>query len=85
MRFIERALLVLRQEFPRQTLVFKYLQPETPREFLAQNDTLRRCCKVRYYRRPLLILDERDLMDSLRKKSNKSRINRLKALGEMTF
>jgi hypothetical protein len=40
---------------------------------------------VRRYRRPLLVLDEKSLTESLRKKSTKSRINRLKALGEMTF
>jgi len=83
--FITRVLLVLRQEFPRQTLVFKYLPPELPLDFLTQNITLKRYCKVRRYRRPLLVLDERDLMGSLRKKSNKSRINRFKALGKMTF
>lgn len=83
--FITKALLAFRQEFPRQTLVFKYLPPESPLDFLAHNNTLKRYCEVGRYRDPLLVLDERHLTESLRKKSNKSRIKRLRALGEVTF
>jgi CelD/BcsL family acetyltransferase involved in cellulose biosynthesis len=83
--FIAQALLLIRKEFPGKTLAFHFLPPEAPLDFLAQNDFLKSCCTVRRYRRPLLVLDERNLTESLRKKSTKSRINRLKALGEMTF
>jgi CelD/BcsL family acetyltransferase involved in cellulose biosynthesis len=83
--FITQALILLREKFHRQPLLFKYIPPETPLDFLTQNSTLKRYCKVRRLRRPLLILNENELTDSFRKKGNKSRINRLKALGKIAF
>lgn len=84
--FITRALLLIRREFPGKTLVFKYLPAETPLGFLSRNPTLKRYCAVRRFRRPLLRLNEADLTRSFRKKSNKSRVNRLKSLlGAVSF
>jgi CelD/BcsL family acetyltransferase involved in cellulose biosynthesis len=84
-RFITCALLLIRQEFPGDALTFTYLSPQTPLEFLSENPILRRFCKLQRYSRPLLFLNEKELAASLRKKSNKSRMNRLKALGEIVF
>ena len=83
--FITQALLAIRHAFPRRTLVLEYLPPETPLDFLAANKTLMRCCRVKRCRCPLLVLDERELANSLGKKRYRTRINQLKALGEMTF
>ena len=83
--FITQALLAIRQAYPGQTLAFEYLPPETPLDFLAANKTLMRHCRVKHCRCPLLVLDERELANSLGKKRYRTRINQLKALGEMTF
>ena len=83
--FITKALLLVRQTYPGRTLTFMYLPPMTPLDFLSKDMVLKTFCKVRSYSRPLLILNEAALKQSLRKKSNKSRINRLRALGEINF
>ncbi len=84
-QFIVRALQSLRRALPAQTLQFKYLPPNTPLEAVLQDKRLRGRCSVRSYKRPLLTLAGQEIAESLRKTNTKSKINRLRKLGELKF
>ncbi len=84
--FIEHAIEKLHQNFPDQTLIFRYLPPSTPVAWLNPEHPQGQCCMLEMHERPLMMVgDGSDLAASLRKKSNKSRLNRLKRCGEMRF
>ncbi len=83
--FIIKALRLIRDEFPGQTLAFGYLPPKTPLDFLRRDRGLSSYFKVRRCRRPLVFLSEERQSEYLAKKSNKSRLNRLKKLGPLSF
>lgn len=84
--FIESAITVLHQNFPPQPLVFTYLPPGSPVDWVAPEQRYGDQCVLDVHRRPLMqIGDGSACTESLRKKSNKSRLNRLKRLGELRF
>ncbi|HEX4947829.1 MAG TPA: GNAT family N-acetyltransferase [Blastocatellia bacterium] len=84
--FIVAAIASLRTNFPTQSLLFKYLPPNTPLAWLT-SALLPDChLDLQPRVRPLMRLgDGSHLTESLRKKSNKSRLNRLRQQGEPRF
>ena len=84
--FIEAAIAWVRERFPRPALVFRYVPPGAPLAWTEAGHPLGGLCKITAHRRPLMRLgDGSDVAASLRKKSNKSRLNRLARLGELRF
>jgi CelD/BcsL family acetyltransferase involved in cellulose biosynthesis len=84
--FIEAAMDLLSVRFPRLTLKFEYLPPLAPRQWLKDGRPWAQTSILAPFSRPLMILgDGAHLQKSLRKSSNKSRLNRLKRLGEVRF
>lgn len=84
--FIEGAMAELRHVLPRTTLVFHYLPPMAPFAWAQHGAHWRKVCQLRPFRRPLMKVDDPARIDeSLAKKSNKSRLNRLRKLGELSF
>jgi CelD/BcsL family acetyltransferase involved in cellulose biosynthesis/RimJ/RimL family protein N-acetyltransferase len=84
--FIENALLELRNRgFSR--LQFTYVPTGTPLEwFVSGRLRWGRTSDLRPVRKPLMqVSDTEEIRTSLRKKSNKSRINRLQRRGPLTF
>lgn len=84
--FILAALATLRSTFPTQSLFFKYLPPNAPLTW-AKSESLPHChLELQPVARPLRnIGDGQSLVESLKKKSNKSRLNRLKQQGTIRF
>ena len=81
--FIRAALHRLRTESPGNALRFRYLPPGAPLRWLEGDGKLARLAEVQPVPRPLLQLadEERLFAERLRKKSNKSRLNRLRRSG----
>jgi CelD/BcsL family acetyltransferase involved in cellulose biosynthesis/GNAT superfamily N-acetyltransferase len=81
--FIESALDCLAPEFPAAQLRFRYLPPGTP---LPLSDRWTGRCHLRSVPRPLMSTRPGNtLAESLRKKSMKSRLNRLERIGKVSF
>lgn len=84
--FIEGAVKKLQEDFPNRTLVFTYLPPSTPTTWINPDHPQGQSCLLETHHRPVMIIgDGSQIEASLRKKSNKSRFNRLKRLGEVRF
>lgn len=84
--FIEKVMKRLHADIPNRSLVFKYLPPLTPTDWTVPDRPWEQYCQLESHRRPLLIIgDGSKLAASLSKKSNKSRLNRLKQLGNVSF
>jgi CelD/BcsL family acetyltransferase involved in cellulose biosynthesis len=84
--FLSRALRELAGCVTHDRLIFRCLPPLTPIECVRRRPFWRRNCLLRLQRRPLLNLSGLEhIAESLRKKSNKSRLNRLKKFGELQF
>jgi CelD/BcsL family acetyltransferase involved in cellulose biosynthesis len=82
--FLDRAWRIIRARLPGATLTFKYL----PAAFAAQvtslaSSPLRNRIEIVPRRRPLMQLSVERIEESLRKKGNKSKLNRLARLGEV--
>jgi CelD/BcsL family acetyltransferase involved in cellulose biosynthesis len=85
-RFPSEALHILRKRFPRRQLTLRYLTPDIPLDGLREDPFWQSRIVWKSSQRPLMRLgDGEDCLASLRKKSNKSRWNRLKAQGELSF
>lgn len=82
--FFPDALDAIEREFPRQDLLLKYV-PQEAVGALSATSQHRSRFELLAHRRPLWQLTEEGIAASLRKKSNKSRLNRLKRLGEFEF
>lgn len=84
--FILAAIANLRTAFPPQSLFFKYLPPNAPLTWAKSGQFPLRQIEIQSHARPLLnIGDGRGIGESLKKKSNKSRLNRLRQMGEIRF
>lgn len=83
--FITRALTVLDVTLPSYDLVFKYLPNDVPVQALLESGAFTKRAELKIHRRPIMRIDEKELDATFRKKSNKSRFNRLKRLGELKF
>lgn len=84
-RFFQEALSDIARMFPRDRLFFKYLPPKLPQQILEgisqSNPRIITDSDVR----PLLQLDEEAISKTLAKKATKSKLNRLKRAGELSF
>jgi CelD/BcsL family acetyltransferase involved in cellulose biosynthesis len=83
--FILQAIRLVREKFPNKSLTFNFLPPLTPANWVRciENNFPSR---VRTFSRPIMGLEnEQGFIKSLMKKSNRSRINRLKKSGEIRF
>jgi len=83
-RFIEAALDRLRDRFPGKSLRLLFLPSKAPLDWVAPDRPWGKACHLRPLAHPLMSLgDGARFRESLRKKSNKSRLNRLRQLGEV--
>jgi GNAT superfamily N-acetyltransferase len=83
--FASSALECLRRALPNQTLTLRYLPSCTPLNWLTSSPASR-CFRVDTHRRPLVKLDDRTPIEEvLRKKHNRSRLNRLERRGAVAF
>lgn len=80
--FIKSAIEVLSDQFAGLTLTFQYLPPLAPKNWLNQDSN----SILTTRKRPLMKLgDGENIRKSLKKSANKSRLNRLKRLGDIQF
>ena len=81
--FITAALQKLGEQFPRSTVRFLFVPPSTPLDWLS-SERWAHMCELRHFPRPLMSTNDAGVFTkSLRKKSNKSRLNRLARSGEV--
>ena len=83
--FLAAAWPALLQHFSFANLRFKYLPNAALAETLLTVGAMRDCVAVQLHQRPLARLDAADIKASFAKKSNKSRVNRLKKAGALAF
>lgn len=84
--FIAAAMDLLRTSFSGLTLTFEYLPPGTPKQWLELDQPWAKQSRLVMWTRPLMKLgDGENLRKSLKKSANKSRLNRLKRLGDVQF
>jgi CelD/BcsL family acetyltransferase involved in cellulose biosynthesis len=83
--FIGEVLSQVHRTFPGASFSLKYLPPNTPLDKLLDVPALRSRVRLKRHLRPLMRIDAAEITASLQKKSNKSRINRLKRIGEVTL
>jgi RimJ/RimL family protein N-acetyltransferase len=84
--FIESALRELGKQFPGQPLRFLFVPPSTPLEWVQPGGAWEKRSELRQLPRGLMSVgDGSAFRESLRKKSNKSRLNRLERMGETRF
>jgi CelD/BcsL family acetyltransferase involved in cellulose biosynthesis/RimJ/RimL family protein N-acetyltransferase len=83
--FLGAAWRALRLQFRFSWLQFKYLPASELADALREVDGMQGRVILRRYPRALLNLDAADLRASFAKKSNKSRFNRLRKLGQLEF
>lgn len=83
--FIQAALQKLAERFPSSTVRFLFVPPATPLAW-ATSGKWAQTCEVRHFPRPLMSTTDGSVFTrSLRKTSNKSRLNRLARTGEVRF
>jgi CelD/BcsL family acetyltransferase involved in cellulose biosynthesis/GNAT superfamily N-acetyltransferase len=85
--FLAAALRTLWQRFPGKSLSFTFLPPNSPVDYLgpsASDAELRNAVLVGQPR-PVLLLSAETAQASLKKKSNKSRLNRLARAGAVSY
>ncbi len=68
-----------------ETLRFKYLPKNAPINHIVESTHYSKLIEHVIHQRPLMRIDHEDIEKSFKKKSNKSRFNRLKRLGEFEF
>jgi CelD/BcsL family acetyltransferase involved in cellulose biosynthesis len=84
--FIVAAMNLLRTNFAGQILTFEYLPPLAPKQWLEPDQPWANQSRLVMWTRPLMKLgDGENLRKSLKKSANKSRLNRLKKLGDVQF
>jgi len=84
--FIESALREMGKHFPKQFLRFLFVPPSTPLDWVQAGGAWERRSELRHQPRALMSVgDGSAFRESLRKKSNKSRLNRLERMGETRF
>jgi CelD/BcsL family acetyltransferase involved in cellulose biosynthesis len=84
--FIEAALDGLRERFPGKALQLLFLPQNAPLEWTVADRRWGQSCNLRTIPHPLMAIDDgAKFRESLKKKSNKSRLNRLKQMGELSL
>jgi CelD/BcsL family acetyltransferase involved in cellulose biosynthesis len=84
-KFLSLAWQQLCRQFDFATLRFRYLPSVEPWSDLLKKLPFAECIALRKRQRPLMTLNADDIKASFAKKSNKSRFNRLKKLGQVEF
>jgi hypothetical protein len=79
--FLKDAVAGVLREFPDHELRLRYLPPGAPKSAVEMLVHADRRALVQSEDRPLLVLDEAAINETLKKKGNRSKINRLKRLG----
>ncbi len=79
--FLKDAVAEILKNFPRHDLRLRYLPPGVPMQAVKELHDGDRRSFVHTHPRHLLALDEAAINETLRKKGNRSKINRLKRLG----
>ena len=83
--FIARALFLIKAKFPGRYFTLKYVPGNVPLKSILKSRLIGSRVEIRSYRRPLMVINSESLFASLKKKSNKSRLNRLKRMGEVNI
>jgi CelD/BcsL family acetyltransferase involved in cellulose biosynthesis len=83
--FIQKALAEIRTAFPASEIMFKYLPANTHVEWIKTGSAWSKHCVLEEFRQPLLHLVEETLINELKKKDRRYKLNRLKKVGELTF
>lgn len=82
---LDAMLRTFQHAFPRHSLRFKYLPPSMPCAELKRSSVISSCAEMQLHKRPLLRIRPAEIDESFRKKSNKSRFNRLARSGTVLF
>lgn len=83
--FVSAAWVEITQQLTFSSLKIKYHPSTALTEALHSSPDISGISLVRYHKRPILTLNLDEIEASFKKKSNKSRFNRLKRLGELNF
>jgi len=84
-RFIRAALEELTVQFPGDDIIIMYIPPQSPLSWIETDRHWKSRCILEETRRPLLDLKSPELEKLPRKKEFRSKLNRLKRLGEVSF
>lgn len=80
--FIQAALAVVGQRFPRHHLQLRFLPPDTPLDWLRDSPGERGRCVLQPYNRPLMEMNDPAFPKLFHKTEYRNKLNRLKRLGE---
>lgn len=83
--FIGSAWKRLTEQFDVETLRLRYLPSVELADELKHATALTGCVSIRFHQQPLIRLSQEKVRASFAKKSNRSRLNRLKRLGDVQF
>jgi len=84
--FITNALTAIYNKLDiNSSIILKYIPPELPIHDFFESTKFSGLAELKKHRRPLLHIDAANIEKSFKKKSNKSRFNRLKKLGDLEF
>ncbi len=83
--FIVEAIQKIRSVYPGKDVCLKYITPNTPVNWITENDSLKAHCVVRQFNRPILDINQVDEATVLSRKQFREKNNRLKRLGAVTF
>lgn len=83
--FLEKSIELLKNRFPGQTLNLKYLPPKTPINQFQSSTKWKPHLFIKTYLQPLMASNEELLVNELKKKNRKEKINRLKRKGNLEF
>lgn len=84
-QFLEASWELLLNQFPFHSLRFKFLPDSALLKVLEVVPSIKTKLITRIIPRPLLLLSDEEVKATASKKSNKSKINRLRKLGELNF
>ncbi len=83
--FITEALHELTSKFPQYKLLFKHIPPQAPLAWVEHDQELEKRCVLRTFSRPLMDFKTPDLIIQFNKKSYRSKVAKLRKLGNMRF
>jgi CelD/BcsL family acetyltransferase involved in cellulose biosynthesis len=80
--FVQSALKLIHQHFPKAKFQLKFIPGATPLQWLEQSPFKKRCI-AEVVNQPLLKIDDAHFARELQKKNRREKINRLKRIGEL--
>ncbi|WP_299761787.1 GNAT family N-acetyltransferase [uncultured Pontibacter sp.] len=84
-RFIKNALSKVREGFKGQKIMFKYIPPKTPLNWLQDDPEWNSRYVMREFKRPVMNFQDPEATKLFKKKQFRENRNRLKRLGELKF